>query len=259
MLEIKNLQVSVEGKKILKGVDMQVKPGELHVLMGPNGSGKSTLAYALMGHPDYKLQITDYKLQMSLDGESLIGKTPDGRARMGLFLAFQYPVMVEGVSVQSFLKRVYESFRCSGCKEGLGLEKCPKMSVLEFRQMLKKEAKLLKMDQGLLRRSINDGFSGGERKKLEILQMSILAPKYVMLDEIDSGLDIDALRIVSYGIKRAMKKNKKIGVILITHYQRILRFIKPDFVQVMVRGKIVESGGKEVIRKIEKQGYKGYE
>lgn len=249
MLKIKNLRVSVEGKSILKGVDLLVKPGEIHAIMGPNGSGKSTLAYTLMGHPSYKLTLGKGQAgKISLDGKDILKLTPDQRVKLGLFLAFQYPVSIEGVSVQNFLRKASEV-----------LNGKPKLSVLDFRKRLFKEAEKLGIKKELLKRSLNDGFSGGEKKQVEILQMAILKPKYAILDETDSGLDIDALKVVALGIKKLLGENKDIGIVLITHYQRILRFIKPKFVHVMVNGRIVESGGEELAEKLEKKGYKAYE
>jgi len=263
MLMIKNLRASVENKEILKGVDLVVKPGEVHAVMGPNGSGKSTLAYTLMGHPRYEIaQETKNKKQktkIELDGEDVLKMAPDERAKKGLFLAFQYPVRVEGVSVASFLKNVYEKTHCVACRKGRGLEKCKHLSVLEFREILENMAKDLGVRRELLKRSLNDGFSGGEKKRVEILQMAVLDPKYAVLDETDSGLDVDALKIVAGGVSRICKKSKKMGVILITHYQRILKYIKPDKVHVMIGGKIVKSGGRELARELEKQGYKQFQ
>lgn len=245
MLKIKNLHVYVDEKHILRGVDLRVKPGEVHAIMGPNGSGKSTFSYTLMGHPAYKLQNTRYKTQVNLDGKDLLKLTPDERARMGLFLAFQNPVSVEGVSVYKLLRQA------KGKIKGR-----LKLSILEFSKQINSQAKELGVSQDLLKRSINEGFSGGEKKRIEILQMSVLQPRYAILDETDSGLDIDALRVVSGGINKVVKANKKLGVILITHYQRILRFIKPDFVHVMVSGRFVESGGRELAERLENEGYK---
>ncbi|OGY18086.1 MAG: Fe-S cluster assembly ATPase SufC [Candidatus Chisholmbacteria bacterium RIFCSPHIGHO2_01_FULL_48_12] len=237
MLKIKNLCVAIEGKEILQGLNLVVKPGEVHAIMGPNGSGKSTLAYAIAGHPRYELQMLNAKCQISLDGKSLIGKTPDERARQGLFLAFQYPVAVEGVTVEQLLRKV----------AGKGL------SALEFRRYLEKEAEKLGIKTELLRRSLNDGFSGGEKKRVEILQLAVMKPRYAVLDETDSGLDIDALRVIANGIWRMA--NSKTGIILITHYQRILKFVQPDWVHVMIKGKIVKSGGKELAAELERKGY----
>ena len=220
-----------------------VKPGEVHAIMGPNGSGKSTLAYAIAGHPKYKLKVKNAKCKIELDGKSLLDKTPDERAKMGLFLAFQYPVSIEGVTIEQLLRKVARG----------------SMSALEFRKYLTKEAKRLGIKEELIKRSINDGFSGGEKKRLEILQMAIIKPKYAILDETDSGLDIDALRIVAEGIRKVARANKRMGVVLITHYQRILKFIKPDVIHIMVNGRIVKSGGQEVAETLEQEGYKKYD
>ena len=248
MLTIKNLHVSVEGKDILRGVDLVVRPGEVHAVMGPNGSGKTTLAYTLMGHPKYQLKVKNSKLKISLDGKSLLNNTPDERARLGLFLAFQYPVAVDGVSVEHFLRRTSSVINGKSS-----------MSALQFRRLLSKEAEKLGVREELLRRSLNEDFSGGEKKRLEILQMAILRPKYAILDETDSGLDIDALQVVARGVNRVLRDQKNMGAILITHYQRILRFIKPQVVHVMIQGRIAESGGRNLADKLEKQGYKTYE
>jgi len=248
MLTIKNLHVSVEGKDILRGVDLVVRPGEVHAVMGPNGSGKTTLAYTLMGHPKYQLKVKNSKLKISLDGKSLLNKTPDERARLGLFLAFQYPVAVDGVSVEHFLRRTSSVINGKSS-----------LSALQFRRSLSKEAEKLGVREELLRRSLNEDFSGGEKKRLEILQMAILRPKYAILDETDSGLDIDALQVVARGVNRVLRNQKNMGMILITHYQRILRFIKPQVVHVMIQGRIAESGGRNLADKLEKQGYKTYE
>jgi len=243
MLVVKNLQVSVDGKPILKGIDLVVRPGEIHALMGPNGSGKSTFAYALMGHPHYKVK--SQKSKVKIDGKNLLLLTPDQRAKLGLFLAFQYPVSIEGVSVRNFLRQVTEAFGPQ-----------PRKGVLEFRRYLIEYAKRLGISEELLGRSLNQGFSGGEKKRLEVLQMILLQPKIAILDEIDSGMDIDALKIVADGINRIMHKDRNMAIILITHYQRILRFIKPDFVHVIIDGRIVRSGGRKLAKELERKGYR---
>lgn len=237
MLEIQNLHVSTDGKEILKGVYLKINKGEVHAVMGPNGSGKSSLSLALMGHQRYK--ITSGKIL--LDGTNINLLTPDKRAKLGLFLAMQYPVAVPGVSVFNLLR---------SANKNLEKEKIP---ALEFQNKIKKEMKNLKMDEKFLSRSINDGFSGGEKKKAEILQLTILKPKYAILDETDSGLDVDALKTVSRGISEVV--GKEIGILLITHYQRILKYVKPDFVHILVDGKIVKSGKKELAEQIENFGY----
>lgn len=237
MLEIKNLHVSTDGKEILKGLTLKINKGEIHAVMGPNGSGKSSLSLALMGHPRYK--ITSGKIM--LDGKNINLLTPDKRAKLGLFLAMQYPVAVPGVSVFNLLR---------SANKNLEIEK---ISALEFQNKVKKQMKSLKMDEKFLTRSINDGFSGGEKKKAEILQLAILKPKYAILDETDSGLDVDALKTVSKGISDASGPN--IGILLITHYQRILKYVKPDFVHILVDGKIVKSGNASLALEIEELGY----
>jgi Fe-S cluster assembly ATP-binding protein len=237
MLEIQNLHVSTDNKEILKGVNLIINKGEVHAVMGPNGSGKSSLSLALMGHPRYK--ITSGKIL--LDGTNINSLTPDKRAKLGLFLAMQYPVAVPGVSVFNLLR---------SANKNLEVEK---ISALEFQNKVKKEMKSLRMDEKFLTRSINDGFSGGEKKKAEILQLSILKPKYAILDETDSGLDVDALKTVSKGISEVA--GKEIGILLITHYQRILKYVKPDFVHILVDGKIVKSGDAKLAEEIEESGY----
>ncbi len=237
MLEIQNLHVSTDNKEILKGVNLKINKGEVHAVMGPNGSGKSSLSLALMGHPRY--QITSGKIL--LDGTNINLLTPDKRAKLGLFLAMQYPVAVPGVSVFNLLR---------SANKNLEREKVP---ALEFQNKIKKEMKNLKMDEKFLTRSINDGFSGGEKKKAEILQLSILKPKYAILDETDSGLDVDALKTVSQGINSV--RGKEIGILLITHYQRILKYIKTNFVHILVDGKIVKSGDFKLAEEIEEKGY----
>lgn len=235
-LKIKNLFVSIEEKEILNGVSLHIKAGEVVALMGPNGSGKSSLALALMGHPKYKT-----KGEIELDGISFRGKSVDERAKMGLFLAFQYPVGIDGVNVKEIL---LTALRLRGSK----------MSAFELRQVVEQEAKKMGIDKELLTRSLNSGFSGGEKKKMEMLQMNILRPKYAILDETDSGLDIDALKIVAEGAKRLSKKG--VGVLVITHYKRILEYLKPKRVLVMKKGKIVAQGGEELVKSLEKKGYK---
>lgn len=237
MLEIQNLHVSTDNKEILKGVNLIINKGEVHAVMGPNGSGKSSLSLALMGHPRYK--ITAGKIL--LDGKNINLLTPDKRAKLGLFLAMQYPVAVPGVSVFNLLRSANKN-----------LER-EKISALEFQNKVKKEMKGLKIDEKFLTRSINDGFSGGEKKKAEILQLSILKPKYAILDETDSGLDVDALKTVSKGISTVAGSD--IGILLITHYQRILKYVKPDFVHILVDGRIVKSGDFKLAEEIEEKGY----
>ena len=241
-LEIQNLHVSVEGKPILKGLNLKVGKGEIHALMGPNGSGKSTLANSLMGNPKY--EITEGKI--FLNGEDLLELSADERGRKGLFLAFQYPTAIPGVSLANFLRMALTARR----KE-MGEEK--PLPPKEFRALVKEKMALLKMDESFAGRYINDGFSGGEKKRAEILQMAVLRPEIAVLDETDSGLDIDALRIVSDGVNALAGPD--LGVLLITHYQRILNYIKPQFVHVLVDGRIVKSGGPELAHELEAQGY----
>ena len=238
MLEIRNLQVSSDGKEILRGVSLRIKPGEIHALMGPNGSGKSSLSLALMGHPRY--QITSGRVK--LDGVNIATLTPDKRAKAGLFLAMQYPVAVPGVSVANFLKTSVKNLKSE-------------VKTPEFVKHLKGKMGELRIDENFAGRGINNGFSGGEKKKMEVLQLSIIEPKYAVLDETDSGLDVDALKLVAEGIKKA--SGPKIGILLITHYQRILKYIKPDFVHILVDGKIVRSGTHKLAELIESKGYVG--
>lgn len=240
-LEIKSLAVKIEDKEILNGLNLVVHPGEVVALMGPNGSGKSTLAYSLMGHPTYKIE----NGKLIIDSEDITEKTPDERARMGLFLALQYPVAIPGVSVREML---LASLRARG--QG-------KISALELKKKIQKEASILAIDEELLKRSLNEGFSGGEKKKMEILQMRILLPKYAILDETDSGLDIDALKLVAEGAQQMAKKNN-VGVLVITHYRRLLEYLKPDRVLVMKQGRIVKEGGVELVGELEERGYKEY-
>jgi len=242
-LVINNLQVSVEDTEILKGVNLTIRSGEVHAVMGPNGTGKSTLAYALMGHPKYKIT----EGEATLDGKDLLDLDPNERSKLGLFLAFQYPVAVPGVSVANFLRTAINAHRKGQNPEDKGI------SIPDFRKKLKEKMALLDMDESFAGRYLNDGFSGGEKKRVEILQMATLEPKISILDETDSGLDIDALKIVANGIKAVNKKDQ--GILVITHYQRILNYITPDFVHVMLNGRIVESGGPELALRLEEEGY----
>ncbi len=242
-LEIKDLHVSIEGKEILQGVDLTAKQGEIHAIMGPNGTGKSTLAYTLMGHPSYKVT----KGEALFKGQNILELAPDARSRLGLFLAFQYPVAVAGVTVANFLRTALNARRRAVNSQDKGLP------IPEFRKMLKEQMELLKMDQSFAGRYLNEGFSGGEKKRAEILQMAALKPEIAILDETDSGLDIDALRVVSDGVNALTGPN--LGVIVITHYQRLLNYIKPNFVHVMMGGRIVESGGPDLALSLEEHGY----
>lgn len=242
-LEIHNLHVSVEGKPILKGVELTVRQGEIHAMMGPNGSGKSTLAYTLMGHPSY--EVTEG--QITFDGVNLLELEADARSRLGLFLAFQYPVVIPGVTLANFLRQAVNARRKEGNPEDRG------MPIPEFRRMLKEKMDYLQMSHDFAGRYLNDGFSGGEKKRAEILQMATLDPKVAVLDETDSGLDIDALRIVAEGVNKLAGPN--LGILVITHYQRILNYIKPSHVHIMLNGQIVESGGPELALHLEEQGY----
>jgi Fe-S cluster assembly ATP-binding protein len=242
-LEIQNLHVGIDGKQILQGVNLTAKQGEIHAIMGPNGTGKSTLAYTLMGHPSY----TVTEGQVRFKDQDVLALSPDERSRLGLFLAFQYPVSISGVTVANFLRTAINSRRRAADKEDKGVP------IPEFRKMLKEKMELLQMDQAFAGRYLNEGFSGGEKKRAEILQMAALEPEIAILDETDSGLDIDALRVVSDGVNALMGPN--LGVIVITHYQRLLNYIKPHFVHVMIGGRIVESGGPELALSLEEHGY----
>ncbi len=243
-LEINNLHVSIGENRILKGINLQVKQGEIHALMGPNGSGKSTLAYTLAGHPSYEPSAG----QVTFEGQDLLEMEADERSRSGLFLAFQYPVAVPGVTVAKFLRQAINSRRKAVNPEDTG------MPIPEFRRLLREKMDILGIDQKFAGRYLNEGFSGGEKKRAEILQMAMLEPKIAIMDETDSGLDIDALRIVAEGASRLHDINN-MGVLVITHYQRILNYIQPDHVHIMLDGRIVESGGPELAQHLEENGY----
>ena len=241
MLDIKNLQVNVEGKPILKGINLHVNAGEVHAIMGPNGSGKSTLARALSGHPEY--EITGGSV--TFEGKDLLDMDPDERAREGVFMAFQYPVEIAGVNNAYFLKAALNAKRKHQGQ--------PELDAMEFMQLIKEKSKLLEIDQSMLSRAVNEGFSGGEKKRNEIFQMSLLEPRLAILDETDSGLDIDALKLVASGVN-AMRTPER-AIIVVTHYQRLLDYIVPDYVHVLSAGRIVKSGGKELALELEKRGY----
>jgi Fe-S cluster assembly ATP-binding protein len=240
-LEIKGLEVNAEGKEILRGIDLRVPAGEVHALMGPNGSGKSTLANAIMGHP--ALEITAGEI--SFDGENITEVAPEERARAGLFLAFQYPVAIPGVTVAKYLRMALNAQR-----EARGE---PEVKLREFRQLAEQAMELADIPKEFSSRYLNDGFSGGEKKRMEILQLALLRPKLAVLDETDSGLDIDALRTVAEGVNRV--SGPDLGVLIITHYQRILHYVKPDFVHVMFNGRIGKQGGPELVATLEERGY----
>jgi Fe-S cluster assembly ATP-binding protein len=241
LLEIKDLHATVDGKEILRGISLTINKGEVHAIMGPNGSGKSTLAKILAGHPAYVVT----KGEVLYEGRNLLELAPDERAREGVFLAFQYPVEVPGVSNAQFLRLAYNEKR-----KHLGEEE---LDPLEFKDLLAERAKIVEMESSFMSRSVNEGFSGGEKKRNEILQMAVLEPKLAVLDETDSGLDIDALRVVADGVNRLRKPDN--AVVLVTHYQRLLNYIVPDQVHVLYRGRIVRSGGKELALELEEKGY----
>ncbi len=244
-LFIRNLHVQVEGKEILKGIDLAVRAGEIHAIMGPNGSGKSTLANALAGHPKYEVTQGD----ILYNGQSILEWKADERARRGIFLAFQYPMAIPGVTVANFLRTALNAKR----KETGSNGSAKAISIPEFRKLMMQKMDLLKLDHAFATRYLNDGFSGGEKKRVEILQMAVLNPRMAILDETDSGLDIDALRVVSDGVNAL--RGPDLGVLLITHYQRILNYIKPDHVHVMVQGRLAVSGGPELALELEEKGY----
>jgi Fe-S cluster assembly ATP-binding protein len=241
MLDVKNLHVTAEGKEILKGLDLHVNPGEVHAIMGPNGSGKSTLARALSGHPQY--EVTGGSVQF--EGKDLLDMDPDERAREGVFMAFQYPVEIAGVNNANFLKAALNAKR-----KHVGQ---PELDAMEFMTLVKEKSKLLEIDDSMLRRAVNEGFSGGEKKRNEIFHMALLEPKLAILDETDSGLDIDALKLVAAGVN-AMRSPER-AFVVVTHYQRLLNYIIPDFVHVLSNGRIVKSGGKELALELEARGY----
>ena len=243
-LTIQNLHVAIDGKEILRGVDLTIRQGEVHALMGPNGSGKSTLSYALMGHPRY--EVTEGSVD--IDGQDILALEADERAKAGLFLAFQYPTAIPGVSVANFLRHAVTNVRNPDRKEGEDL-----IPMRDFRKELREQMDELGVDQEFARRYLNEGFSGGEKKRAEILQMAVLQPEIAILDETDSGLDIDSIKFVSEAIN-AMR-GPRLGVLIITHYTRILQFIRPDFVHVLVNGQVVRSGGAEVADQLERTGY----
>jgi Fe-S cluster assembly ATP-binding protein len=244
-LLIKDLQVSIADKLIIKGLNLEVKPGEVHAIMGPNGSGKSTMAYALAGHPAYEVEGGE----VWMDGINLLELSADERAQMGLFLCFQYPTSIPGITMANFLRTSYNAIKGEEGEDG----KKKSIPIAEFRKKLLEKMDMLKMDKEFARRYLNEGFSGGEKKRAEILQMALLEPKVAILDETDSGLDIDALKIVAEGVNSLISPER--AFVVITHYQRILNYIKPDFVHIMIDGQIIESGGPELATRLEAEGY----
>lgn len=242
-LTIDSLQATIGDKHILRGISLEIKPGEVHAIMGPNGSGKSTLAYTLAGHPSY--EITDGMVK--LDGANVLEMSPDQRAQAGLFLAFQYPIEIPGVRVQNFLRLAHQARFADQPDKQFA-------KVLDFRHHLEALADELHVKKELLKRGLNEGFSGGEKKRLEILQMAVLEPKFAILDETDSGLDVDAIKAVAAGVRQIVTKYQT-GIIVITHYQRILKYLQPDFVHILENGVITTSGGPELAAQVENQGY----
>jgi Fe-S cluster assembly ATP-binding protein len=245
LFQVENLHAGIEGEEILKGVNLTINRGEIHALMGPNGSGKSTLAYISAGHPNYEV----FEGRVLFKGENVLEMGADERAQLGMFLAFQYPTTIPGVSMANFLRLAVNSVR--GEDDGEGGKK--RIAPREFRRMLREKMKMLNIDESFATRYLNEGFSGGEKKRAEILQMAMLEPEFCIMDETDSGLDIDALRTVSEGVNNLYTDN--MSMLLITHYQRLLNHIKPQFVHVMMEGRIVESGGPELAEELEARGY----
>jgi len=245
LLEVRDLKASVAGKEILKGVNLTVNPGEVHAIMGPNGSGKSTLANVLAGRPAYEA----IGGSVLYEGKDLLAMKPENRAREGVFLAFQYPVEIPGVGNAYFLKSALNAIR--------RYRNEPELDAMEFMDLVNDRVKLLGLDEAFLSRSLNDGFSGGEKKRNEIFQMAVLEPRLAILDETDSGLDIDALKVVANGVNTMRSKDR--AIVVVTHYQRILNYIVPDFVHVLMDGRIVKSGGRELALELEKTGYQGFE
>jgi Fe-S cluster assembly ATP-binding protein len=260
-LLIKGLVVQVQQKNILKGLDLKVDPGEIHAIMGPNGSGKSTLAQVIAGSPSYPIDAGE----IVFDGKSIVDLEPDARAKMGIFLSFQYPLEIPGVNVASFLRMVYikrEAQNGGDQRREPGVSPNKRfgesVSPIKFRKLLEEKMKVIDMRNEFSERYLNEGFSGGEKKRMEILQMLVLEPRLIILDEVDSGLDVDALKSVANGVNWLRRKNPKTAFIIITHYARILNYIKPDRVHILQDGKIVKSGGLEIVQKLEETGYKEF-
>jgi Fe-S cluster assembly ATP-binding protein len=246
-LEIRDLHVSVDGKEILKGIDLELAKGQVHAIMGPNASGKSTLSLAVMGHPRYKVT----RGTVTFEGKNVLAMAPDERARAGIFLAFQYPQAIAGVSVANFLRTALNVRRRAANPEAD--EKTTQIQIAPFRKLVQEKLKLLEMDESIISRHVNDGFSGGEKKRLEMLQMHVLQPRLAVLDETDSGLDIDALQTVAESINAL--RGPDVGILLITHYERILKYVTPDYVHVLIDGRIVRTGGRELAHELEQKGY----
>jgi Fe-S cluster assembly ATP-binding protein len=246
-LVIKDLRVNVEDKEILKGLNLTVKAGTMHAIMGPNGSGKSTLAYTLMGHPGY----TVTSGEAWYNGQNILELEADERSKLGVFLAFQYPVAIPGVTVANFLRSAINAHRAEEGKD----PKATSVPVAQFRKQLREQMAALEIDESFVRRYLNEGFSGGEKKRIEILQMAMLQPSVAIMDETDSGLDIDALKVVSQGVNTLYAKSPEMSVMVITHYQRLLNYIKPHFVSVLMDGRVVRDGGPELALELEEKGY----